>query len=55
MCISLKATLLGSCWAMRYRPDPAELPEGNFGLHRVEIKEKNEKANHTENVLEKFN
>lgn len=36
----LKAMFLGSLWARRGRPDPAELPEGNFDLHRIEIKEK---------------
>ncbi len=30
MCISLKATLLGSYWAKRYRTDPAKLLESNF-------------------------
>lgn len=46
MCISLKATLLGSYWAMRYRPDPAKLPEGNFdsrcGKVRRVLKEQKE-------------
>lgn len=36
----LKATLLGSLWARGGRPDPAELPEDNFELHRGEIEEK---------------